>query len=136
MKLFFGFKLLKYFLSLFSTFKVLKFQRKKFFFFVFKFCESRLLVGAWYEFCKILDPNFLKIKSYLSQQLHLEKQVPHLFSYSICSMSFSTQVTNHPFSVSSMTHFPERPRWLTKEVRVTQQVAFMWRCSLSPMYCW
>ena len=50
------------------------------------------------------------------------------------SGSRSTYVTNQPFSVSSTSHLPSRPRYMTKSVSVSQIVAFMWKCCLSEMY--
>mmetsp|Transcript_19845 Transcript_19845/g.42214 ORF Transcript_19845/g.42214 Transcript_19845/m.42214 type:complete len:230 (-) Transcript_19845:207-896(-) len=50
------------------------------------------------------------------------------------SGSRSIYVTNHPFSVSSTSHLPVRPRYITKSVSVSQIVEFMCVCSLKPMY--
>ena len=55
------------------------------------------------------------------------------------SGSRSMYVTNQPFSVSSTSHLPVRPRYITKSVSVSHTVAFMWKCCLSEMkslYIW
>eukprot|EP00966_Prymnesium_polylepis_P166075 3839192-Prymnesium_polylepis.1 len=55
-------------------------------------------------------------------------------SFASVSGSRSMYVTNQPFSVSSTSHLPVRPRYITKSVSVSQIVAFICVCSFQPMY--